>query len=95
MAKPHLAGEANGKWMGEILCIACGEPAKYKTQRLCRKHYDRQRLTGVIIGPARSPGHIPVYDECVAQECHRSVKGLGMCVKHYTQYRRMVLHKPS
>lgn len=94
MAKPWLSGTANGKYLGEVLCSACNEPALYKTKRLCRRCYDRQRQTGVVIGPPRSTNQ-PQFPECQAQNCSKPVKGLGMCQRHYSQYRRMVLHKPS
>jgi hypothetical protein len=96
MAKPWLEGAANGRYMGEIMCTACNSRwAHYKTAKLCRRCYDRQRQTGSAVGPAKAMGGNPQYDECVALDCHKPVKGLGMCNTHYSQYRRMLLPKPS
>jgi hypothetical protein len=44
-------GEGNGKWMGDVKCTACAEPAVYKTKRLCKRCYTRVDNIGFAVGP--------------------------------------------
>jgi ribosomal protein S14 len=88
MAKPWLEREANGKYMGEVTCQVCGEPARYKTLRMCRRCYDRQRQTGVVIGPPRH-WSIGNAQKCMVPDCETPMKGQGLCQKHYSVYFRM------
>ena len=91
MSKPHLAGAANGKYMGEKQCHICGEPARYKTKRLCQKHYDAMRTRGTVVPYVKPRDYCVVCSVEAPKATIRQVKGHGLCVKHYWQWRRNVL----
>lgn len=91
MSKPWLAGEANGKYMGEFKCKHCGEPAKYKTRRECRKCYDAMRNRGTVEPYVKPRDYCVVCSVSEPKAIIRYVKGYGMCIKHYYRWRRDVL----
>lgn len=78
--------ERNGRWMGDVACTACGEPAAYKSARLCRRCRDRERHTGLVVGPLEPwrwwwvrLGRPAV---CVVPTCSSPHKGIGLCQRH-------------